>query len=178
MNRSVVHFFSAVTKTYYFSQPGDEISHELNNYLTPKNALINNSDFVGSFSDQSNFSINLVSSGYRPAFGRLSSSMSGTISEVAPGRSMLTTTIRTSIPLFALFLFTIIAGIIDLFKSLDHHSASLFVAGLGLLVLGPALCVWYAGVSRYSIQERFEIYLKRRGAFDSGYNHFREKLHA
>ncbi len=159
--QSIAEFFGPQTRTYHFAGSNMAFKKVLESLLDEKSNYLVNSDFEGLYIGDSEFSIGLKSSGMFANGIRFSSILNGKLSE-KDGNTIIEAITRTSFALFAVFLFTVLCGILYLVKfTANGANVSYLIAGIAMVITGPAFSIWYAAVAKYTIYERFKLFLKK-----------------
>lgn len=160
--RHIINFFRPERTTYAFSFPTDTVTTALHDFFNEKKQLLDTRLAEGRFINSDTFEMERYSPVYKwPQFIG-SPKLTGEIIAQEQDKTLVKLKIRGSVLLYLLFGLSIIISVAYLINTLANRDYTYIYLQLLLLIVVPALIIWFSGISNYAIRENFLQLMKQR----------------
>jgi len=159
MQKLLPYLFSSEAKTYSYHVPKEVIKEKIDAIFNKSGKFLSEPDFDGCFTSGDAFEMSVDSGAVKTGNAKFGSVLYGKMSEVDNGKTIIETVIKVRFPLKLIAIVSSSVSFGYLYKSISELSLSYFLWAIGMLVLSPIICNWFAGVFNTTIRERFEKYI-------------------
>jgi hypothetical protein len=153
-------FFYPAVLTYSYNHPKELVIEKITEVLKRKATLFTSNDMTGSFRNADIFLINTVSFAYTRGV-EYGSTLVGEITESEKGITNIKTKAKPALVFYFLFFLAIILGLFYLYNFLQTGLTTSLCWSLGLLIVGPAVCIGFSNVAIYAVRERYLTYIDK-----------------
>lgn len=153
-------FFYPAVLTYSYNHPKELVIEKITEVLKKKATLFTSNDMTGRFRNADTFLINTVSFAYTRGVN-YGSTLVGVITESEKSITNINTKAKPALVFYFLFFLAIILGLFYLYNFLQTGLTTTLCWSLGLLIVGPAICIGFSNVAIYSVRERYITYIDK-----------------
>ncbi|MFZ1304552.1 MAG: hypothetical protein WAR80_01855 [Ferruginibacter sp.] len=160
MIRHLKTFFYPAVLTYTYNYPKELVIAKITEVLKREATLFTSNDMTGRFRNPDTFVIDTVSFAYTRGV-KYGSMLVCEITESEKGIINIKTKAKPALVFYFLFFLAIILGLFYLYNFLQTSLTTSLCWSLGLLIVGPAICIGFSNVAIYSVRERYLMYIDK-----------------
>lgn len=161
MLRLFSNIFLLKRATYSYDISKDSVQVKIAEILSKSGSFFNEPDIHGRFYNEYHFYIIAQPAIFTIGDTLIYTVLYGTIKEREPGKTKVETKIATSILFKFVFVFVLAIGVACFYKSYIQSSPLFSLLGIGMCLFGSLIINWIAGISKTSVQDRYERYIHK-----------------
>lgn len=156
MKQYIKNFFYPEPQIFNYELPKEIVIAKIDEVISQKITYFGEFDIKGSFVSSDNFEIHSIPMDLGV---RYYSKLTGHVVESQNGTTVIKTKVKFNYVLYFLFIFSILVGIVFLFKSVQSGSIVGIITELVAIVAAPAVAIGISNFSKNLIYDRYRKYI-------------------
>lgn len=160
MPKLLSNLFAPEHAVYHYLIPQEEVKEKIEALLKKSGKFFSEPDIQGHFVSGDSFVFRAASGAYTQGV-QFASTLHGRIIGTESGTTTIETTIAAGSGYKAALFFLALLGCVPLVLGIYHLSFDTLAWTLVLLIAGPAVCNWLAGIANETARDRYERYMDK-----------------
>lgn len=160
MPKLLSHLFSTGHFSYHYPARGEEVKEKMEAVFKKSGKFFSGPDIQGRFVSGDSFVFRAASGAYTQGV-QFASTLHGRIIETESGGTRIETMIVAGSGYKAALFFLVLFGCVALGIGIYQLSFDTMAWAIVLLIAGPAICNWLAGIANETARDRYERYIDK-----------------